>query len=103
MVVYLWPRGFYIPRCFGAFRASPPLLRCLCATAFLKGPGHIMISAFLLLLFIFVFYFCVFVWFCSLFRVDGPGGFLNALPGTVACLERYGESVMCIVAEARSA
>ena len=41
--------AFYIPRCFGAFRACPPLLRCLRATAFLKGPGHIYGWCFLIL------------------------------------------------------
>ena len=39
--------AFYIPLCFGAFRACPPLLRCRCATAFLKGPGHFYGSCYL--------------------------------------------------------
>ena len=32
--------AFYIPLCFGVSRARPPLLGCLRATAFLKGPGN---------------------------------------------------------------
>ena len=65
--------AFYIPLCFGASRAFLPLLRCLGATAFLKGPGFVMVGAFLFYL----------ITGYSLARLRlvlvGPGGFLNAL------------------------